>query len=135
MANYTGVLDENLMEEPELIKTSSRSDSAKKMWVRRKAEQTQKENAMAINSPIKAWVYHTEWATLMATVVGLFLFVHHENVHLTGRLDTSTQRLDAHIEQINRRVDESNSQLNNRCDELHKEFYDLLKETRRPPQL
>lgn len=125
MTNYTGILDENLMEEPELIKTSSRSDSAKKMWVRRKAEQTQKETAMAINSPIKAWVYHTEWATLMATVIGLFLFVHHENVNLTDRLDN-------HIEQINRRVDESNNQLNNRCDELHKEFYDLLKETRRP---
>lgn len=115
MANYTGVLDENLMDEPELIKTSSRSDSAKKMWVRRKAEQTQKENTMAINSPIKAWVYHTEWATLMATLIGCFVFVFHQSQHTNNRLDD-------HMEAINRR-----------CDELHKEFYDLLKETRRSP--
>jgi chaperonin cofactor prefoldin len=69
---------------------------------------------------IRSWVYHGEWLGLMATIVGCFLFVHHETVHVT-------ERLDEHITQINRRCDE----INKRADELHKEFYDLLKEIRR----
>jgi hypothetical protein len=59
---------------------------------------------------LKAWIYHGEWIGLMATIIGCFLFVHHESLHVT-------ERLDQHIGQINKR-----------CDELHKEFYDLLKE-------
>lgn len=72
---------------------------------------------MRLETPMKAWIYHTEWVTLMATLIGCFLFVHNENVHVT-------QRLDAHIETINRRVDDANK----RSDDLHKEFYSLLKE-------
>lgn len=66
---------------------------------------------------IKAWIYHGEWIGLMATIITCFLFVHHEAVHVT-------ERLDEHIAQINKRCD----QINERCDDLHKEFYDLLKE-------
>ena len=69
---------------------------------------------------IKAWIWHTEWLTLMATVVGLFVFAFHETVH-------TNERLDNHIEAINRRVDDANK----RSDELHKEFYDLLKEMKK----
>ena len=68
-------------------------------------------------SPIKAWVYHSEWFALMTTIVILFVWVHNESRH-------TNDRLDAHMEAINRRVDESNR----RSDDLHKEFYDLLKE-------
>lgn len=84
------------------------------------------------DTPIKAWVYHGEWLALMTVVVGLFLYVHHENIIIT-------QRLDNHMEAINRRVDESNNRIddtiketNRRSDELHNEFYELLKETRKP---
>jgi cell division protein FtsL len=70
-------------------------------------------------SRVRAWVYHGEWLGLMATIIGCFLFVHNEAIHVT-------ERLDGHIEQINRRVDESNK----RSDDLHKEFYELLKEMR-----
>lgn len=76
---------------------------------------------MQNQSPIKAWVYHSEWFGLMATVIGCFLFVHHENAKITSRLDN-------HIESINQRVDDLNTQINKRCDDLHKEFYALLKE-------
>lgn len=72
---------------------------------------TTKEHAMP--PPIKAWVYHTEWITLMATMITCFVFVFHETKHTNNRLDS-------HMEAINRR-----------CDELHKEFYDLLKEMKR----
>lgn len=61
----------------------------------------------------RSWVYHGEWLGLMATIVGCFLFVHHESVHVT-------ERLDRHITDINRRTDE-----------LHKEFYELLKEMKK----
>jgi len=130
MVSFTGNLDGNSMTTSEIVKGNSRSESAKKMWERRKAQIKEKETDVATTPPIRAWVYHTEWFALMATVIGCFLYVHKENVHLTDRLD-------GHIEQINRRVDESNAQLNRRCDELskrsddlHKEFYDLLKEMR-----
>lgn len=83
-----------------------------------------KENDEGNKSRIREWIQHGEWASIIATVLACFLFVHHENVHLT-------ERLDSHIQQINRRVDESNAQLNNRCDQLHKEFYELLKEIRK----
>lgn len=95
------------MTTPEVITTKSRSDGAKKMWERRRAKET---TEVAMQQPIKAWVYHAEWFTLCSIVVGLFLFVHHEYVH-------TNERLDRHMEAINRR-----------CDELHKEFYSLLKE-------
>lgn len=75
---------------------------------------------MREKSPIKAWIYHGEWLGLMATIVGCFLFVHHESVHVT-------ERLDRHIADINKRCDD----LNKRSDELHKEFYDLLKEMKK----
>jgi len=64
-------------------------------------------------SIFKRFMQHGEWASLMATVIGCFLFVHHETVHVN-------ERLDDHMEAINRR-----------CDELHKEFYELLKEMRK----
>jgi len=69
---------------------------------------------------IREWIYHGEWVALMASIIGCFLFVYHENVHVT-------QRLDDHILQINTRCD----QLHKRTDELHKEFYELLKEMRK----
>lgn len=61
----------------------------------------------------KNWAYHVEWLILMGSIIGCFLFVHNENVHLTNRLD-------GHILAIN-----------NRVDDLHKEYYELLKEIRR----
>jgi hypothetical protein len=122
----SGILLDNLdeiMEENETPKINNRSESAKKMWQRRKSVKTQ-EPPMTQQPQFKAWVYHTEWFTLMAALVGCFIFVHNESVH-------TNERLDAHIEQINKRVDDSNNQLNKRCDELHKEFYELLKESRK----
>jgi len=68
-------------------------------------------------TPPKAWIYHSEWITLMVTVLGSFGFLFHETVH-------TNQRLDNHIEAINKRTDE----VNKRSDDLHKEFYDLLKQ-------
>ena len=81
-----------------------------------------KENQMSntVAPPMKAWVYHTEWITLMVMVLTCFVFVFHETVH-------TNERLDAHMEAINRRVDD----MNRRSDDLHKEFYDLLKEMRK----
>lgn len=108
------------MATPEVISTNARSDSAKKMWERRKAKQPEKGLQMKDNGSSKAWIYHAEWFTLMAAVLGCFLFVHGEAVH-------TNDRLDAHMEAINRRVDAANT----RSDELHKEFYDLLKEMRK----
>ena len=71
-------------------------------------------------SKVRQWIQHGEWASLMATIIACFLFVHHENVHVT-------ERLDHHIEQINKRVDK----VNERADDLHREFYELLKEMRK----
>jgi chaperonin cofactor prefoldin len=67
----------------------------------------------------KQWLPIGQWATLMATTITCFAFVHAENSHLT-------QRLDNHITQINNRCDE----LSKRSDDLHREFYELLKEMR-----
>ena len=78
------------------------------------------EKEIVERSRVKEWIQHGEWASLMATIIACFLFVHHENVHVN-------QRLDNHIEAINRRADECNK----RSDELHKEFYELLKEMRK----
>mgnify|MGYP001609186614 CR=1 FL=1 len=61
-----------------------------------------------------------EWLSIVGPIFALFLYIHHENVHLTERLDN-------HIEAINRRAD----CLNNRLDDLHTEFYELLKEMRK----
>lgn len=61
-----------------------------------------------------------EWASVMAPVVGLFLFAHHENVHVNDRLDQ-------HMIEINKRAD----MINQRADVLHQEFIDLLKEMRK----
>lgn len=76
---------------------------------------------------MKAWVYHSEWLTLMAAVIGCFIFVHHESVH-------TNERLDAHMAANARRADDANrrsDEANRRSDELHKEFYELLKEMRK----
>jgi len=63
-----------------------------------------------MENPIRAWVYHAEWVTLMATVIGCFIFCFRES-------QRTNDRLDAH-----------NTAINARCDDLHKEFYLLLKE-------
>lgn len=63
---------------------------------------------------------HGEWASLMTTCVGLFVFG-------LIRSEKIGDRLDAHMIAINQRADT----INQRSDELHKEFYDLLKELRR----
>ena len=68
----------------------------------------------------KSWVYHSEWFGLMATIIGCFLFVHREAVHVNERLDN-------HIAAINSRCDA----INERGDDLHREFYELLKEMRK----
>lgn len=68
---------------------------------------------MEIGSKIKNWIWHGEWIVFMGVLTYLFVFVHHENVHLN-------ERLDSHMAQIN-----------TRSDDLHKEFYDLLKEMRK----
>lgn len=108
--------DEIMNENP---KVNNRSEAAKKRWQQKKSEPI-KEILMAQPVYDRNWIYHAEWFTLMAAVLGCFLFVHGEAVH-------TNDRLDAHIEAINRRVDEANK----RSDELHKEFYDLLKEMRK----
>jgi len=54
-----------------------------------------------------------EWASIVGPIFALFLYIHHENVALTNRLDN-------HIYEINKRTDD-----------LHKEYYDLLKEMRK----
>ena len=54
-----------------------------------------------------------EWISIVGPIFGLFLYVHHENVHLNDRLDL-------HMHEIHKR-----------SDELHKEFYELLKERRK----
>lgn len=108
------------MTSNEIINSSSRSEGAKRAWEKRKAKQMKNENTIPMQAPMKAWIYHTEWIGLMATIIACFIFVHNESVHVSDRLDN-------HMEAINRRADESNK----RTDELHKEFYDLLKETRK----
>ena len=108
------------MNTPIVLPKKSRSESAKKMWERRKAN----KEAPMTNPSMKAWVYHTEWVTLMVMVLGCFVFVFHETVH-------TNERLDNHMEAINRRTDEISRDSNRRCDELHKEFYDLLKEMKK----
>jgi hypothetical protein len=58
-----------------------------------------------------------EWASIVGPIFVLFLYVHHENVHLAERLDTQITTANQNFFEIHKR-----------CDELHKEFYDLLKE-------
>ena len=65
-----------------------------------------------------------EWASIMAPVFALFLWVHHENIILTNRLDQTNTRLD----QTNVRIDKHFIEINKRSDQLHQEFIDLLKE-------
>ena len=64
------------------------------------------------NEKFRQWLPIGQWASLMATTITCFAFVHSENNRLN-------ERLDAHIYQINQR-----------CDDLHREFYELLKEMR-----
>lgn len=66
------------------------------------------------------WIFHAEWFAAMGTMVGCFLFVHHESVRCNERIDN-------HINSIHQRCDA----LNQRQDDLHKEFYELLKEMRK----
>lgn len=117
-----------IMNTPELITKKSRSEGAKRMWDRRKAKGTENmSNGTMQMSPVKAWVYHTEWAALMTTLVILFLWVYNETKHTNDRLDQHFQLASQMNCEINKRVDE----LNKRSDELHKEFYELLKEMRK----
>lgn len=60
-------------------------------------------------SPLR-WIPNTEWWLMMGAMVGCFLFVHAESVH------------------INERLDDHMTHINMRCDDLHQEFYSLLKE-------
>lgn len=66
---------------------------------------------------VKEWIMHSEFAAIITTVITLFLFLHHEHVHLSDKFDL-------HAQEINKRCDE----IHKRCDDLHKEFYDLLKQ-------
>lgn len=66
------------------------------------------------------WGAFGEWASIVAPVLGLFLYIHHENIRINERLDN-------HITAINQRSDA----INQRCDLLHHEFIDLLKEMRK----
>lgn len=103
------------MTTPEVIKESPRSESAKKRWERERLKKSLQAGEMSqIPTMSKPWIYHAEWLILMTTVVSCFVFCFKEGNRTNDRLDT-------HINAINRRADE-----------LHKEFYDLLKETRRP---
>lgn len=121
---------QDTMNATEVITHNQRSESAKKMWEKRRAKQD-KEGTMSGAPPMKAWIFHTEWLALMATVITCFIFVHHESVHTNERLDKtmadSAKRHDELVTSINRRVDEANK----RSDDLHKEFYELLKEMRK----
>lgn len=107
------------MDDTEIITAPSRSDGAKRMWKRRKAETMKKEVAIPHTGP-SGWIFHAEWLAMMGMVLGCFMFLHHEYVH-------TNERLDKHMADINRRCDESSK----RTDDLHKEFYDLLKEMRK----
>lgn len=64
-----------------------------------------------------------EWLSIMGPLLAMFIFVHHENVHLTDRLDT-------HIIEMNKRLDSHFIEINKRADILNQEFIDLLKERR-----
>lgn len=69
---------------------------------------------MELLSKVKEkWGIFGEWASIIAPVFGLFLYVHHENVRVN-------ERLDDHITAIHQR-----------CDLLHQEFIGLLKELRK----
>ena len=129
MVNYTGFIEGNSMTTPEVISTNSRSESAKKMWKERKAKG--KEKQMIGDTPMKAWVYHTEWITLMVGLIGCFVFVHHENVHVTERLDNHIEAINRRVDEANHRIDSSIADNNRRSDEMRNEFYELLKEIRR----
>lgn len=63
------------------------------------------------------WGAFAEWISIMAPIFGLFLWVHHENISLSHRLDQTNVRIDTHFIEINKR-----------SDQLHQEFIDLLKE-------
>lgn len=66
----------------------------------------------------RAWIYHTEWMSLMGAILACFLFVHNEAVHIT-------ERLDGHIAEVNRNFTE----IHKRCDMLTKELLDYRKES------
>lgn len=115
------------MTTPEVIKESPRSESAKKRWERERLKKSLQVGEMSHSSSTHPWIYHAEWLTLMVTVIGCFVFCFKE-------ANRTNERLDAHTEAINRRADQLSIESNRRADELHKEFYDLLKETRRPAE-
>ena len=73
------------------------------------------------------WGAIGEWFSIAAPVLGLFLFVHHENITLGHRLDATNQRLDS----TNQRIDTHFVEINKRADLLHQEFIDLIKERRK----
>lgn len=56
----------------------------------------------------------------------LFGYVHHENVHINERLDSTIMGFQRSIDEVHKRCDEQSR----RSDQLHKEYYDLLKEMR-----
>lgn len=122
------------MNDPDILTKSSRSDGAKRMWQRRKEKKSETENLPMQMMPVREWVFHAVWVTLMTTVISCFLFVHHEAVHTNERLDKHIEAINRRFDQIsadaNRRADQISADNNKRADELHKEFYELLKEMR-----
>lgn len=74
----------------------------------------------------ETWGAFGEWASIVGPIVGLFLYLHHENNNLTNRLDSTNSRID----ETNKRIDTNFIEINKRADILHNEFIDLLKERR-----
>lgn len=75
------------------------------------------------------------WGTVMAAIVGGFMFLHGDIKHQCERLDTHMDQTQSHFQDIMKSNNENNIAMNKRIDEqnkrsddLHKEFYSLLKE-------
>ena len=65
-----------------------------------------------------------EWVSIVGPVLAMFLFVHHENVNLTNRLDQ-------HISDIHRRTDELDKKWSEQFSKMDERFYELLKDARK----
>jgi hypothetical protein len=80
---------------------------------------------------IKFWTPSGEWLATMATFVGCFLFVHHENSALTQRLDDHMNEIHKRCDDLHKRSDEMANQAAKERRENEQRFYDLLKELHR----
>lgn len=122
------VNEEEKMTTPEILVKSSRSESAKRMWEKRKAKE---QDGKLVFKQLKMWDYIKE-SSLVIIVAGLFIYMHHDNVNLGNRLDKHIEAINRRTDQIaadsNKRIDQLSSDTTKRIDEMHKEFCELIKE-------